>query len=435
MFVKIVVIGGGSSYTPELFDGFIRRKDTLLIDEIVLVDISSGEEKLHINLQLVRRMFKKADMNIKVTATLNKVQALIDADFIIAQIRVGGLEARELDESIPLKYDLIGQETTGAGGFAKAIRTIPVMLEICELIEKHSKKDAWLINFTNPAGMITEAVNKYTNINVLGLCNVPYNMRVNIAKSMQVPVTDVRVEFAGLNHLVYGKKVYIKGRDETDAVTEALIKGASNSMNNIPDLVYPEDLLRSLKMVPCPYHRYYYMTEELLAEEKKAYFEKGHTRAKEVMAIEQELFEIYSNKALDEKPKALEKRGGAYYSEVATQLIDAIVNDRQLIYPVNTMNYGSIKGLSDTAVVEVNSVIGKNGATPVTVGKLEASALSLLQQVKTYEELTIACVTEKKRLKGIKALYTHPLVNSFDKATKIFDEIIRAHQEHLPEFF
>lgn len=433
--MKIVVIGGGSSYTPELFDGFIKRKDDLSINEIILVDIPSGEDKLQINLELVKRMFKRANMDTKITATLNKVQALVDADFIITQIRVGGLKARKLDESIPLKYDLIGQETTGAGGFAKAIRTIPVMLEICELIEKYAKKDAWLINFTNPAGMITEAIKKHTTVNVLGLCNVPYNMGVNIAKSMEVPVTDIRVEFAGLNHLVYGKKVYIKGKDKTDDVIEALIKGASNTMNNIPDLVYPETLLRSLKMVPCPYHRYYYMTEALLAEEKKSYSEKGHTRATEVMAIEEELFEIYNNKALNEKPKALEKRGGAYYSEVATQLIDAIVNDRQIIYPVNTMNNGAIKGLSDQVVVEVNAVIGKDGAKPITVGKMEASALSLLQQVKTYEELTIACVMEKDRLKGIKALYTHPLVNSFNKARKIFDEIMQAHKENVPQFF
>jgi len=433
--VKIVVIGGGSSYTPELFDGFIKRKDVLLIDEIVLVDIPQGEEKLQINLQLVRRMFKKVDLKTKITATLNKIQALVDADFIITQIRVGGLEARGLDESIPLKYDLIGQETTGAGGFAKAIRTIPVMLEICELIEKYSKRDAWLINFTNPAGMITEAINKYTNVNVLGLCNVPYNMRVNIAKSMGVPVTDVRVEFAGLNHLVYGKKVYINGLDATEEVINQLINGASNSMNNIPDLAYPETLLRSLKMVPCPYHRYYYMTEQLLAEEKKSFNEKGQTRATEVIAIEKELFEIYKNEDLNEKPKVLEKRGGAYYSEVATQLIDAIVNDRQLIYPVNTINDGAIPGLSELAVVEVNAVIGKNGAKPITVGKIDASALSLLQQVKSYENLTIASVVENNRLKGIKALYTHPLVNSFEKATKIFDEIIQAHKESVPNFF
>lgn len=433
--MKIAVIGGGSSYTPELFEGFIKRKEVLLIEEIVLVDIASGEEKLLINERLVRRMFKKENLNTKISATLNKVQGLVNADFIITQIRVGGLKARSLDESIPLKYDLIGQETTGAGGFAKAIRTIPVMLEICDLIEKYAKKDAWLINFTNPAGMITEAISKHTNINVLGLCNVPYNMGVNIAKSMKVPVKAVRIEFAGLNHLVYGKKVYINGHDQTDAVINQLIQGASNSMNNIPDLVYPKDLLRSLEMVPCPYHRYYYMTDELLKEEKKAYFEKGHTRAIEVMAIEKELFEIYKDENLNEKPKALEKRGGAYYSEVATQLIDAIVNDSQLIYPVNVVNNGAIEGLPKNAVVEVNAVVGKNGARPITVGKIEASALSLLQQVKTYEALTIASVIEQDRLKGIKALYTHPLVNSFEKASNIFDEIIRENKGYVPDFY
>lgn len=433
--MKIVVIGGGSSYTPELFDGLIKKRKTLDIEEIVLVDIPIGKKKLEINFELVKRMFERVNWAVKINITMDLEHALANADYIITQLRVGGLEKRALDEEIPLKYGLIGQETTGAGGFSKALRTIPVMMDICKKIETLSKENAWLINFTNPAGMITEAIKKYTNVNVIGVCNVPYNMKVNIAKSMDVPTETVRVTFAGLNHLVYGKKVYIDGMDKTKDVIEALINGASNTMNNIPDLDYPESLLRSLDMIPCPYHKYYYLKEEMLKEELDQYHKNGHTRAIDVMAIEKELFDIYEDKSLNKKPKALEKRGGAYYSEVAISLIDAIENDKQEIHTVNIPNNGAIKGLSDDAVVEINALIGKQGAAPLIVGNLSKIAMGLIKQVKNYETLTIESVIEQDRLKAIQALANHPLVNSFKVASDLFDEIIKANENYVTKFY
>lgn len=429
--MKIVIIGGGSSYTPELIEGIIQKKSSLNVREIVLVDIPSGKKKLDINLDLAKRMLNEENMNVEISCTINRKVALLDADFIITQIRVGGLKARALDERIPLKYNLIGQETTGAGGFAKALRTLPVIFNICEDIEKYSKKNAWLINFTNPAGIITEAVLKHTDVNVIGLCNVPYNMRVNIAESMNVSVDRVKVDFAGLNHMVYGKRVYLDGCDVTKEVIDQLIAGASNTMNNIPDLDYPETLLKSLKMVPCPYHKYFYMTQELLEEEKKSLKNHGKTRAEVVMDIEKDLFEIYKNPSLTKKPEALEKRGGAYYSKVAISLIDSIINDTRAIHPVNVMNNGAIKGLPDEVVVEINAIITKNGPIPLIVGELPKEVLGLIQRVKIYEELTIEAVVEKDKLKAIQALYNNPLVNSFEKAEKIFYEIVKKNSDYI----
>lgn len=432
--MKVVVIGGGSSYTPELFDGFINRRETLNIKEIVLVDIQVGKRKLEINYALVKRMFNRVNWPVKISKTLDLDSALVNADYVITQLRVGGLEKRALDEEIPLRYGLIGQETTGAGGFSKALRTIPVMMDICKKIETYAKEKAWLINFTNPAGMITEAIQKHTKVNVIGVCNVPYNMKINIAKSMNVSSDRVRVTFAGLNHLVYGQKVFVDGIDKTQDVIEALINGASNTMNNIPDLDYPEALLRSIQMIPCPYHKYYYLKEDMLKDELKQYHKNGHTRGIDVMAIEKELFDIYQNKSLDKKPEALEKRGGAYYSEVAISLIDAIENDKQEIHTVNVRNNGAIKGLSDDAVVEVNAVIGRQGATPLVIGELPKIIMGLIQQVKNYETLTIESVVEKDRLKAIQALANHPLVNSFKIASELFEEIIKKNEGYVTEF-
>jgi len=428
--MKIAVIGGGSSYTPELIDGLIKRRENLVIDEIYLVDIPAGEDKLNIVGALAKRMLEKHKMLTKVHLTLNRKEGIKDADFIITQLRVGGLEARARDEQIPLRYDLIGQETTGAGGFAKALRTIPVILDICKDIEHYAKKDAWLINFTNPAGIITETVLKHTNVKTLGLCNVPIAMEKDMAEIMEVSSGRLSIDFMGLNHLVYGKKVYVDGEDVTDEVVEKIKAGASNSMNNIPDLGWDPMLMSSLNMVLCPYHRYYYMTEELLNDEKA----KDQTRAEEVMAIEKELFAVYKDLSLDEKPKALEERGGAYYSEVAVSLIDAIVNNKKEVHTVNVMNNGAISNMPDDVVVEVGALITKAGAKPLPVGKLPITVLGLVQQVKAYEQLTIEAGVFGDEKAALQALYNHPLVNSFEKSKSLLADILRENMSYLPQF-
>lgn len=431
--LKIAVIGGGSSYTPELIDGFIKRYNEIKVDEIWLVDIESGKEKLEIVGNLAKRMFFSANLKTKVFLTTNRKEAIRDASFVLTQLRVGGLDARANDERIPIENEIIGQETTGAGGFTKAIRTIPVILDICEDIKKLSK-DAWLINFTNPAGIITEVVNKYTDIKVIGLCNVPITMKHNIAESLGVEPDRIFIEFIGLNHLVWGKRVFLDGNDVTNLVIEKLSDGANLNMNNIPDLNWNPRLLESLGMIPCPYHRYYYMQEEILEEEIKSFKIKGITRAVEVKDIESELFDIYNNQNLNTKPKQLEKRGGAYYSDAAVSLINSIYNDKKDIHTVNILNNGAISNVDNNVVVEVNAVVGKNGAMPICTGTAPDSIKGLIEVVKSYEILTSKAGVYGDKKLALQALAIHPLISSFSKAEKVLNEIIDANKEYLPQF-
>lgn len=431
--LKITVIGGGSSYTPEIIDGFIKRKDELPIGEIDLVDIEEGKEKLSIVGDLAKRMLKKAGLDVKVVLTLNRREALENSDFVVTQFRVGGLDARARDERFPLKYDVLGQETVGPGGFTKAQRTIPVILDICGDI-KEICPSAWLINFTNPSGMVTEAVLKYTDIKCIGLCNVPIHMKMDIVSMLDVDSKDVFIEYVGLNHLVWGRNVWYKDENVTKKVIEKLKDGASLTMKNISDLKWPKEFLDALGMVPCPYHRYYYMTDRLLKEEKEASETIG-TRAEQVKKIEEKLFEIYKNTELNTKPVELEKRGGAYYSDAAVSLISAIYNDKKDIHTVNIKNNGTIKGIPDDSVIEVNCIVDKRGATPLALkSPVEQKILGLIQSVKAYEILAVEAAVHGDKNAAIMALANNPLIPSIDTAIKLFDELYELNKEYLPQF-
>lgn len=432
--LKIAVIGGGSSYTPELVDGFIRRAAELPVAEICLVDMGSGQQKLQIVSDLARRMARRAGLDIKITATLDRREALYGADFVVTQFRVGGLAARAQDERFPLPYGVLGQETTGPGGFAKAMRTMPVILDICADMAELCPQ-AWLINFTNPAGMITESILKYTKTKCIGLCNVPIHMKMTIAKLLDAEADDVFIDFVGLNHLVWGRKVWLKGMDVTGAVLEKLQDGATLNVKNIPDLKWDGDFLRSLGMVPCPYHRYYYMTDAILAEELAAAAQDGAgTRAEQVQAVEHRLFELYNDPQLMEKPAELEKRGGAYYSDAAVSLISAIYNDKREIHTVDTVNGGAIQGLPADCVIETNCVIGKNGAIPLAAGDLPPEIAGLIQQVKAYEILAIEAGISGDRDKALLALVNHPLVPSVGVAKQLLAEVLTRNAAYLPQF-
>ncbi|WP_455791750.1 6-phospho-beta-glucosidase [Clostridium butyricum] len=431
--LKITVIGGGSSYTPEIIDGLIKRKDELPIGEIDLVDIEEGKEKLSIVGDLAKRMLKKAGLDVKVVLTLNRREALENSDFVVTQFRVGGLDARARDEKFPLKYDVLGQETVGPGGFTKAQRTIPVILDICKDI-KEICPSAWLINFTNPSGMVTEAVLKYTDIKCIGLCNVPIHMKMDIVSMLDVDSKDVFIEYVGLNHLVWGRNVWYKDENVTKKVIEKLKDGASLTMKNISDLKWPKEFLDALGMVPCPYHRYYYMTDRLLKEEKEASETIG-TRAEQVKKIEEKLFEIYKNAELNTKPAELEKRGGAYYSDAAVSLISAIYNDKKDIHTVNIKNNGTIKGIPDDSVIEVNCIVDKRGATPLALkSPVEQKILGLIQSVKAYEILAVEAAVHGDKNAAIMALANNPLIPSIDTAIKLFDELYELNKEYLPHF-
>lgn len=431
--LKIVIIGGGSSYTPEIIEGFIKRKDELPVKDIVLVDIEEGKEKLNIVGALAKRMCEKANLNIRISLTLDRREALQNADFVVTQFRVGGLDARARDERFPLKYNVLGQETVGPGGFAKALRTIPVILDISRDI-KELCPNAWLINFTNPSGIITEAVLKYTNIKCIGLCNVPIHMKMDIVSMLDVNSKDVFIEYVGLNHLVWGRNVWYKGINVTDRVIEKLKDGAELTMKNISDLKWPKKFLDALGMIPCPYHRYYYMTDRLLKEEKDAAKTIG-TRAEQVKKIEASLFEKYKDKNLDFKPPELEKRGGAYYSDAAVSLISSIYNDKKDIHTINVRNNGTIKGIPDDSVVEVNCLVDKRGATPLSLTRpVEEKILGLIHSVKFYEISTIEAGVHGNINQAIMALANNPLVPSVDIAIKLFEDLYSLNKGYLPQF-
>jgi 6-phospho-beta-glucosidase len=431
--LKIAVIGGGSSYTPELIEGFIKRYEELPVKDLYLVDIEAGREKLEIVGALAKRMIEKAGVPIRLHLTFDRRKAIKDADFVTTQLRVGMLEARARDEQIPLQYNCIGQETTGAGGFAKALRTIPVILGICKDIEELAPH-AFLLNFTNPAGIVTEAVLKYSNVRTIGLCNLPIGTKMQIAKLLDVDVSKVYIEMQGINHLNWTTKILVDGMNIT---SEILYKAAGSSgltMKNIPDFGWDTDFLTSLGALPCSYHRYYYMKDDMLAEQKEAVKSKG-TRAQVVKKVEEELFELYKDPNLSIKPPQLEKRGGAYYSEAAINLITSIYNNKKDVQTVNVRNDGLISCLPDDVSIEVNCMIDSEGAHPVQISTpMSPQIRGLLQVVKAYEELTVKAAVEGNKNVALQALTIHPLVGSAKVAKQLLEDILEQNKEYLPQF-
>lgn len=428
--LKLAVIGGGSSYTPELVEGIINNQDVLNVSEIWLVDTAEGEEKLSVIENLSKRMVEKAQCTIKIVATLDRRKAIKDATYVITQIRVGQLKMRRMDEYISIKHGVIGQETTGAGGFMKALRTVPVMLDICKDMEELAP-DAWLLNFTNPAGIITEAILKHSNINAIGLCNNPINFYKKFATTYNVAMKDVSINFAGINHLIWITELYVKGQSKM----EDILTGKSNSYEakNIPSFGWDLEFLQSLGAIPCGYHKYYYQTDQILEKQLEQY-KHNETRADQVQQVEKELFEIYKNPRLEEKPEALEQRGGAYYSEAAINLIKSIHLDSKEIHTLNVRNNGTLSCLPNDVSIEVNCVVENHQITPLHVGGVSTQIRGLLQHVKAYEELTVEAAITGNRGIALQALTSHPLIPSFDRAKSILDEMLPVNEQYLPQF-
>lgn len=433
--LKIATIGGGSTYTPELIEGFIKRYDELPVRELWLVDIEEGREKLEVVTAFAKRMVEKAGVPIEIHSTLNRKEALAGADFVTTQFRVGQLKARAHDERIPLKYNTLGQETNGPGGLFKALRTIPVILEICREMEELCP-DAWLINFTNPAGMVTEAVNRYSNIKkVIGLCNGPLGIEKGIAQLLDVEPERIYVEFAGLNHMVFAKNIYLDGVNVTEKAVALMLEDEDKiALQNIDADKWEPAFIKKLNMIPINYLRYYFQTGEMLEKQLKAMDAEG-TRAEIVQRVEDEILELYKDPNLAEKPKALEQRGGAYYSEAACQLIYSIYTDKRDIQTINTVNNGAISDLDPDTVVEVNCVITKHGPIPLTTGELPLPIKGLVQQIKTFERVAIEAAVTGDYDTALLAMTINPLVSDDKVAKKILDEMLEAHKEYLPQFF
>ncbi|SMF86949.1 6-phospho-beta-glucosidase [Paenibacillus uliginis N3/975] len=423
--LKIAIIGSGSTYTPELIEGMIKRKDILPIDELVLMDIDA--RKLETVGKLCERMIQAEQIPCRVIMTQDLDEALLDADFVLGQIRVGKLPARVLDETIPLKYGLIGQETCGIGGFFKAMRTIPVMLHITERM-KELCPDAWLINFSNPAGIITEALLNHSDVKMLGLCNVPFNMFKSIHETLKLDQPNFT--YVGLNHLSWITAIE---QDGTDYLKSALDMGLnSEAMKNIPSSGFSKELVQMVGAIPSSYLEYYYFKEK----KYKLLKESEITRGEKCMQIEEELLGIYSDSELHSKPELLSSRGGANYSEVAISLVDAIYNDKQEVHVVNLLNNGALDFMKDSDAVEMCAVIGKDGAKPIPVPDFNNEhIIDYMRMVKAYERETVTAAVSGSEDAAMRALLMNPLVGDYDAAYNCFQELKEAHKEYLPQFY
>lgn len=435
-FIKIVTIGGGSSYTPELVEGFIKRYDSLPINELWLVDIEDGKEKLEIVGALAKRMIKAAGLPINIILSCDRKEALKDADFVTTQMRIGRIPARILDERIPLSHGIIGQETNGAGGMFKAFRTIPVILDIIRDIEELCP-NAWLINFTNPTGIITEAILKYTNFKrSIGLCNVPVNMIEGFAKMLNAEEKDVTMEIQGTNHFIFATNVFVKGKSRFDELLDKyanLTEEDTIQMKNFVSLPYSPAFIKGLNAIPCPYHNYYFFTKEQLEEELEQ-FKTGTVRGEVVYKTEEELFKIYKNQDIKNKPEQLSTRGGAKYSDAACNLIQSIYNNIGDIQYVNTQNNGAICDIPNESSVEVACRITSDGPKPITTGNLNVQISGYVQMIKAFERMVAeAAVTGNKNL-AIAALNLNPLCPSDEIANTVVNELIEAHKNYLPQF-
>jgi len=422
---KAVIIGAGSTYTPELIDGFINRKDSLGISDISLMDID--EKRLDIVGNFAKRQLETGGFSGSVSMTTDLNQALDGASLVFGQLRVGKMPARILDEKIPLKYGCLGQETTGAGGFMKALRTVPVMMDIAEKMKRLSAKNAWLINFSNPSGIIAEAISNHTDVNIVGLCNCAVNMVKEVADT--IGTTSFDYEYVGLNHLSWITSVIKHG--EKDNLVTALSGKAGASMKNVPAIEYDSALLRAVPYIPSSYLSYFYMREQQIQK----CLDAKKTRGEICLELEEQLLAQYSDINLSVKPKELEERGGALYSTAAISVADAILNDKKEQHVVVARNNGAVPFMGDDDTVEVLCELDASGITPKAIFEYNGYIVGLMQAVKAYEKLTIRAALTGDRDVALAALMTHPLIGDFSKAKPMLDEMLEANKEFLPKFF
>jgi len=421
--LKIAVIGAGSTYTPELVNGFLSRADCLNADSIFMMDID--ERKNSIVSGLAQRMISAKGLKTRLVITNNLEEAIEGADYIMAQIRVGKLPARILDEKIPLKYDLLGQETTGVGGFFKALRTIPVMKKVAETMER-TAKDAWLINFSNPSGIIAEMFAQTSDINYVGLCNAP----INTERMLRKKLPDAKIfdyDFVGLNHFHWVTRVEADGID----VLPQLFK--DEEFRKLNEKTYDEEFLRVIGGIPSGYLNYYYFRDETIKKCKEAEKSRGET----CINIEEELLTMYQDTSLNEKPALLDKRGGAMYSEAAVSLVDAIENDKNSIHVVNTKHCGTIPFLDKNDIAEVKCIVGKDGPKPLPLlnENISEHIIGMIRVIKAYEKLTVTAGLTGDYETAFRALITHPLIGDYPKSKAVLDEMLEAHKQYLPAFF
>ncbi|MEU7031703.1 6-phospho-beta-glucosidase [Streptomyces sp. NPDC046275] len=418
--MKLTVVGGGSTYTPELIDGFARLRDTLPVTELVLVDPAA--DRLELVGGLARRIFAKQGHEGRVTTTSDLDAGVDGADAVLLQLRIGGQAARERDETWPLECGCVGQETTGAGGLAKALRTVPVVLDIAERVRR-ANPDAWIIDFTNPVGIVTRALLQAGH-KAVGLCNVAIGFQRKFAALLGVAPAEVHLDHVGLNHLTWETAVRLGGPEGEDVLPRLL---AAHGDAVADDLRLPRSVLDRLGVVPSYYLRYFYVHDAVVEE-----LRTKPSRAAEVAAMEKRLLEMYGDPALDEKPELLAKRGGAFYSEAAVDLAAALLGGGGSPYQVvNTYNNGTLPFLPDDAVVEVQAAVGAQGPAPLPVAPLDPLYAGLVAHVTAYEDLALDAALRGGRDRVFRALLAHPLVGQLDLADGLTDRLIAHNREHL----
>lgn len=419
--MKLAVVGGGSTYTPELIDGFARLRDTLPLTELVLIDPAT--ERLELIGGLARRIFARQGHPGRITTTADLDTGVAGADAVLLQLRVGGQAARLQDETWPLECGCVGQETTGAGGLAKALRTVPVVLDIAERVRR-AAPDAWIIDFTNPVGIVTRALLRAGH-KAVGLCNVAIGLQRKFAALLDVTPAEVHLDHVGLNHLTWETGVRLGGPDGTDVLPELL---AAHSAAIAADLRLPRPVLDRLGVVPSYYLRYFYAHDEVVRE-----LGEKPSRAAEVAAMERELLALYADPALDEKPALLAKRGGAFYSEAAVDLAGALLGDGgPSVQVVNTRNDGTLPFLPDDAVIEVQARVDGAGPVALPVPRLDPLYAGLVSHVTAYEDLALDAALRGGRDRVFRALLAHPLVGRFEVAEGLTDRLLAHNKEHLP---
>ncbi len=431
--IKLAVLGGGSSYLPELLDGVIKKweQGEFHAESIALVDVPQGKDRMETVADFSRRMMAKRGMPCRLETFLDRREALDGASFVVSQIRVGGMKARWNDEHVPLRYGVIGQETTGPGGFANALRTIPVSLNIARDILDVCP-NAWLLNFSNPSGLVTEALVKHSTAKTFGLCNVPIGIKMGVAKALSVDPSRVSMDVSGLNHLSFVTGLYLDGDDVFDRLFDSpLLEAFLEAMKFGPEF---GRYLRHLRVIPAGYLYYYWFTEQALKSQQEDVRSGTGTRADEVMRVEEGLFKEYERPDSADLPPDLKKRGGAYYSDVALSAVSAILRNCPVDEALNVKNRGAVPGLAPEVVVEVSCVVDGRGPRPLSQKPLPTEVLGLVQQIKSYETLTVKAAVNGDVEAAFFALLNHPLVPGADAALAILKDILETNREHLPQF-
>jgi 6-phospho-beta-glucosidase len=414
--MKIVVVGGGSTYTPELIDGIARLRSTLPVTEIVLLDPDAPRRELLTAVSA--RMLARAGHPAVVRGSADVTEAADGATAVLFQLRVGGQAARARDETWPLECGCVGQETTGAGGLAKALRTVPVVLELAERIRAVAP-EAWIVDFTNPVGIVTRALLQEGH-KALGLCNVAIGFQRFFAGLLGVGPERIGLDHVGLNHLTWERGVRLDGADVLPRLLETEGEALAKQVNQ------PVELLQLIGAVPSYYLRYYYEHDAVVRE-----LRREAPRAEQVAAMERQLLALYADPATDSKPELLAQRGGAYYSEAAVALVASLVADRRDVQVVNVPNGGTVPFLPDDMVIEVPAVIGAGGATPLPVAPLDPAAAGLVSAVAGYEQLALDSAVRGGRDRVVRALLAHPLIGQWEQATRLADRLIAENAAYL----